>query len=258
MTERSGSGALKEIRALASKGLLRLSTLAHPQSPSADHFTTLHYQRHNQRRQEHLATLGLPLHGRSVFEVGAGIGDHTTFFLDRGCTVVSSDARPENVEALRARFPKQDALLIDLDHAAASAGRSSEIVYCYGLLYHLSRPAEAIAFMAQHTRDLLLLETCVSFGTEAQINLCSELAEDPTQAVSGTGCRPTRPWVFAELGKHFPHVYMPVTQPCHEEFPIDWQGRPQTPLTRAVFVASRSPIDNPLLQPGVPMLQRRC
>ena len=41
-----------------------------------------HYLKHNQRRQEHLATLGLPLAGRSVIEMGAGIGDHTEFFLD--------------------------------------------------------------------------------------------------------------------------------------------------------------------------------
>ena len=50
---------------------------------AAAEFHTDHYLRHNQRLLEHLATLGLPIAGRTVLEVGAGIGDLTSFFLDR-------------------------------------------------------------------------------------------------------------------------------------------------------------------------------
>lgn len=46
--------------------------------PTAErHFHSIFYLRHNARRQEHLATLGLDLGNKSVLEVGAGIGDHT-------------------------------------------------------------------------------------------------------------------------------------------------------------------------------------
>lgn len=55
------------------------------------HFTNSHYQRINQRRLEHLASLHLPLENRSVLEVGAGIGDLTSFFLDRNCEVVITE-----------------------------------------------------------------------------------------------------------------------------------------------------------------------
>jgi len=61
-------------------------------SPKGDAFLSYHYQRHNQRRLEHLASLGLDIAGCTVLEVGAGIGDHTSFFLDRGCEVVTSDS----------------------------------------------------------------------------------------------------------------------------------------------------------------------
>ena len=57
-------------------------------------FLSMHYLRHNARRLEHLAGLGLPLHGRSVVEFGAGVGDHTAFYLDRDCAVTATDARP--------------------------------------------------------------------------------------------------------------------------------------------------------------------
>ncbi|HUK57003.1 MAG TPA: SAM-dependent methyltransferase, partial [Nitrospiria bacterium] len=40
-----------------------------------DCFLSYHYQRHNQRRQEHLASLGLNIQGATVLEAGAGIGD---------------------------------------------------------------------------------------------------------------------------------------------------------------------------------------
>ena len=63
-----------------------------------------HYQRHNARRLEHLASLRLDLAGKRVLEVGAGIGDHTTFFLDRDCTVVATEPRPENCRVFAANL----------------------------------------------------------------------------------------------------------------------------------------------------------
>lgn len=68
-------------------------------------FHSDYYLRINQRRLEHLATLPLPLAERSVLEVGAGIGDHTSFFIDRGCTVTITDAREENLAIVGRRLP---------------------------------------------------------------------------------------------------------------------------------------------------------
>jgi len=222
-------------------------------------FISFDYYRHNQRRLEHLATLGLDIAGAGVLEVGAGIGDHTSFFLDRGCRVVSSDARPENVAVLRSRFPGLAVLTLDLDHPdPATLGQTFDIVYCYGLLYHLERPAEALAFMARHCRKLLLLETCVSGGDSPAIHACDEPKDNRTQAYSGQGCRPTRPWVFAQLKRLFEFVYVPLTQPNHVEFPTDWCSSPTTPLTRSVFIAARQRLTNTLLVEELPMQQRRA
>lgn len=203
------------------------------------------YLRHNQRRQEHLASLGLSLDARTVIEVGAGIGDHTSFFLDRGCSVVTTEGRPENLQLLRRRYPHLDPRLLDLDDPDPAFADEAEIVYCFGTLYHLSRPAEAIQFLAAHTTDMLLLETCVSPGSNEKVDFVDEDDANPSQAVSGMGCRPTRPWVWARLSEHFPHVYMTRTQPWHEEFPLEWNFEPEpAQLTRAVFLASRRPIAN--------------
>ncbi len=222
-------------------------------------FHSAHYLRHNRRRQEHLASLNLPLARLSVLEVGAGIGDHTGFFVDRGCAVTSTEVRPENLNIIRDHFP--DILVKQLDMDRPDDGiidAEYDIVYCYGLLHHLRRPAEAIEFMARHCRRMLLLETCVSFGEEEEVHPVPEEAENVTQSFVGVGCRPTRPWIFRELQSRFAHVYVTETQPWHEEFPIDWtvephNGRP----SRSIFVASRVPLDSSVLLENIPMRQRR-
>lgn len=229
-----------------------------PISPREE-FHGFHYLRHNQRRLEHLATLGLPLAERSVLEVGAGIGDHTEFFLDRGCSVFTTDGRPENVEVLRERFPWIAVDLLDLDDPDPSFRHGAEVVYCYGTLYHLARPAEALAFLAERCGNLLLLETAVSFGDDLSVNVVEEQAFHPSQAVSGKGCRPTRPWVLAQLRRYFSHVYLPGTQPWHPEFPLDWAASPppEGELSRAIFIASREALVHPNLTETLPVRQGR-
>jgi len=100
----------------------------------------------------------------------------------------------------------------------------------------------------------------VSFGNDSQVNLVDEAQGRATQAVSGTGCRPTRPWIVNELKKHFPHVYMTVTQPNHEQFAIDWTAPDKHPvkLVRAVFVASRHALDSDQLTTSIPDHQTYC
>jgi SAM-dependent methyltransferase len=231
-------------------------------------FRSVFYIRHNARRQEHLASLGLDLHGKSVLEIGAGAGDHTTFFLDRGCTVVSVEARAQNcawfAATLRehARWGYEAAGRATIHQGVAARlgdvvpGRF-EIVYCYGLLYHVADPDAALAAMAERCDGMLLLETCVSFGADEAVNPVPERRQSLTQSVEGMGCRPTRPWIFRRLARLFPYVYVPRTQPAHEDFPLDWT-RPELArghMTRAVFIASRRPLVNPALLDHLPPLQ---
>lgn len=219
-------------------------------------FMSPRYQMINQVRFDHLASLGLDLTNKTVLELGAGIGDHTQFFLDRNCDVTSTEGRPENLAVFGERFPHVRSFLLDVDTPNVEFDEKFEIVYSYGLLYHLGDPFNALKRMCDWCSSLLLLETIVSYDSGKSIDYCKDLTFDPTQSVSGEACRPSRRWVFDQLKKHIDFVYMPVTQPKFKElYPLDWTAERKYPVSRAVFIASRSEIDNELLVNSVPDTQ---
>lgn len=228
-------------------------------TPQGD-FHSDRYLRNTARRLEHLASLGLDLDNRSVLEVGAGIGDLTSFFLDRNCRVHSTEGRPDNFDVLRQRYqngPNVTSELLDLDPPPAHNGKRYDVVFSYGLLYHLSSPSLALDYLATSCADLLLLETIVIPNGTPGENPWAENAALAGAAVSGTGSRPTRSWVWSALMTRFPHVYMPRTQPRHIEFPIDWTLPGYPAATRSIFIASRTPIENPLLSADLLTKQSR-
>ncbi len=213
------------------------------------HFHSNRYLRLNSRRLEHLASLKIPVKGMSVLEIGAGIGDHSHYYIDRGCKITITEARSQNLKYLRSRYPDCNIQFLNLEQPTHIEGSPFDVVHCYGVLHHLSNPEQALEFISRNTGRMLFLETQVSFGESEEINIVSEPKSDPTQAYSGIGCRPTRPWVYNRLKKLFKYVYIPITQPNHEEFPIDWnspdkhKGNSQS----AIFIASREKIENELL-----------
>ncbi|MGE0701735.1 MAG: class I SAM-dependent methyltransferase, partial [Hyphomicrobiaceae bacterium] len=223
------------------------------------------YVRHNQRRLEHLASLGLDLSAKTVLEPGAGTGDHTLFYLDRGCRVTSVEPRPENCAVWRQKMAESwcpntaNASLIEGPYEAIDRLEEQfDIVHCYGFLYHVGDPEAAIAMLARRTRGFMVMETCVSMDDGLAVNVIDEPRENPAQAFDGKGCRPTRAWVMAALARHFPFAYATRTQPAHDEFPTDWSRRPwpsKSGLTRAVFVAARGALASRDLLPSLPMLQ---
>jgi cyclopropane fatty-acyl-phospholipid synthase-like methyltransferase len=213
-------------------------------------FLSRPYQEHNIARLKHLESLGLNISNKSVLEIGAGIGDHTFYYLIKNCNVISTDARPELVEFIKDRF-NNTAFTLDAETELAKLESLPvvDIIHCYGLLYHISNPEEFLRSLKSRCHTLFL-ETCVShdFRQDGPY-VTDENSNNPTQAKSGKGCRPTRGWIYSILKETFPYVYMPVTQPDHQEFPSDWSApmEDRSKLIRSVFCASTEPIKNPLL-----------
>ena len=50
-------------------------------------------------------------------------------------------------------------------------GAPFDVVHCYGLLYHLGQPRQALEYLSHNTGKMLFLETCVSFGSGEEVHL---------------------------------------------------------------------------------------
>ena len=225
-------------------------------SGSAAAFETADALHLNAARLDHLATLGFALDGARVIEVGAGIGLLSGFFESRGCTLVSTEGRTDNVAEMRRRFPARDVRQVDLDNEPdlSSLGRF-DVAFCYGTLYHLAKPAEALRALAG-VADTLLLETCLTPGSHVDVHLVRESASQ-NQALAGIGCRPTRSWVMEQLRSLWGYAYTTVDQPNHPDFETDWLVPYKHGNHRAVFIASRRPLPLPKLIAGLPDRQPR-
>jgi SAM-dependent methyltransferase len=209
----------------------------------------------NQARQDHLASLGLPISHKRVLEVGAGIGLHTPFFLDRGCEVLITDGAAANVEEVHRRLPGRPAQVLDVELAESLEHLGHfDIVYCYGLLYHVGDP-EAVLQRLSAVSDMILLELICNRDTAESLVLTRDPAS-LNQSTTGGACRPSREWILSRLRRFWGHGYITQTQPDDPEFPEDW-SLPTTGNTRAVFVGSRKPMTNTNLLTAAPAQQPR-
>lgn len=222
-------------------------------------FQANYYQTHNISRLKHLDSLNFDFNGKTVLEIGAGIGDHTYYLLIKGAKVTSTDARKELVDKIKSRLEVEAFVLdVEKDLDVLQKLPKFDIIYCYGLLYHIGNPSEFIASLKGKS-DLLLLETCVSSDHRPEdSHIVVENPLDPTQASSGKGCRPSRKWLAKEIQKSFEHVYFPTSQPDHEQFPKDWkvEMEDRINLKRAIFIGSNSLLNSDKLTLELPIIYK--
>jgi FkbM family methyltransferase len=199
-----------------------------------------------------LASLEISGAGKSVLDVGCGVGHLSGFFEERGARVVGVDARPENIARLHSLYPGRTAHVANVEFDRLSELGRFDIVFCYGLLYHLENPSAALRNMASCCGELLLLETVVTDDPRPIFQLVDEPPATISQAVSGFGCRPSPAFVAMALSRMgFSFVYTSDTCPNHPDFKFEWTGGGEWSrdgkLLRCIFVASRTRLSNPHL-----------
>jgi hypothetical protein len=229
-------------------------TYAGPLPEALADYHSPRWRRHNARRLEFLASLRLPLAGRTLLELGAGVGDHTEFFLDRSCVVTAVEARSEAVAVMQTRFEHHESVTVlerDLDPPDASLAGTFDVVMCLGLLYHVAHPQQLVTWAASHAADLLVIETIVSPAPGGDPQMVGEDARLPGASTHGTGCRVTRQWLWSLLSASMPYVYATRGQVPHYEFPMDWRAcGPGT--TRTILIASRRALSDEALTSTLP------
>lgn len=198
------------------------------------------YQNLNRIRLEHLDSLQLDIEDAEVLELGAGVGDLTSYWVQKGCMVTCVEGREENANHIKDRYRlgMVTTMVLDLDDVPPFP-KAYDIVFSYGILYHLRQPFTALKSWAMVCRELLLLETVIS-----KTNMSTPVDEDPTDPTAGINkCAiwPNYDELVCYIKDLFPCVYAPARPPDHEEYttsPQEAKG-----LVRRVLVASRSSID---------------
>src|SRR5690242_8285275 len=206
----------------------------------------------NRARMEHLDSLQLPLAGKRVLDAGCGVGHLARYFVDRGCQVTCVDARQDNIDSLRSRYPDVTAHVVNVETDSLLALGQFDIVFCYGLLYHLENPVAALRNFSHVCGGILLLETVITDHREPILQLSDEPAETPNQALGGFAGRPSPAFVAMALTRAgFRYVYAPRHPPEHPDFQFKWQNdlafSRNGHLLRCIFVASRQLQDNAAL-----------
>ncbi len=196
---------------------------------------------------EHLASLNLPFQGKSVLEVGSGVGWHTYFFEQRNCKVLCTDGRSDNVDEHRSRFPHRRVELVDMDiphsHDREKYG-CFNIVHCYSVLYHLQDPAQTISDLAAICDDFLIIETDVLKEDADRIEFRTTEPTIASQSIHGVRNVVGRPWLWRELKKHFPFVYCPITQPDHADYPLRFPAPINGKAKKIIMIGSRIDLSN--------------
>jgi len=189
---------------------------------------------------EHLESLGLPFQGKSVLEVGCGVGHFTKWLLETmkvAPPIVCVDGRAENIAELKRRVPEHaEGFVIDLDHDG-DIGLRFDIVFCYGLLYHLENPLLVLRKLATVCAGVLLMESIVAGETGRTLTLMDEPSHVQNQGLTPLAQWPSRDWIEHVLRTLGFHVYR-TPPPQHPDFTGG------SSIQRVVLIGSREPLDN--------------
>jgi 2-polyprenyl-3-methyl-5-hydroxy-6-metoxy-1,4-benzoquinol methylase len=222
-------------------------------------FGQLEGYRSTGRRLEHLTSLDLRLWGKSVLEVGAGAGLLSSFFVDRMCKVLVTDASASAISLARSFYNSslQDVQrnnvsfeIIDFDTPIDWSQRPrKQVVICYDAFWQAKACRTFLHNLSAACEEILLLETRVAFGHHEELfavpdqDLRTESSVPP-----GAMVIPTRKWLWQRLSDSFPFVYTPLTQPWLDSFPTNWDlSNQHSAFGRSIFIASRVELENHVL-----------
>lgn len=198
-------------------------------------------------RFENFDKLNIDLKQKTILELGAGIGNHTKFLYRKSPKkIISIEGRPENFNILKDKFKSTDKVvpvLYNLEDYISTLDELKDgvdIIYNYGLLYHLKNPLQFIDELNNIKHDKMILETCIEL--EGNENVVDEDKKSFSQSLSGSGSRPNLYKLVDKLKENYKNVFYPE-QPNHAWFNI--HSTPPPTLKRIVIVCEGRILDKP-------------
>ena len=179
----------------------------------------------------------------TAVDVGCGLGHFSGLLNSLGFYVTGVDGRAENVQESARRFPATQFLNINVEDAQIAQLGTFDLVFCFGLLYHLENPLLAIRNLRAITKSLLLVEGLIYPGDDPIMGLVDE-TEYEDQGLRNFAFYPTEACLIKMLYRAgYSNVYRLLMLPAHPGY----QDEPRRPRNRTVLAASLEPLPTDLL-----------
>lgn len=181
----------------------------------------------------------------TALDAGTGIG-YFAGYLSRNhnLQVVAFDARPSNIEEAKRCYPEVTFVVGNAESDEIVSLGKFDVVTAFGLFYHLENPFLGARNLAQMTKYLLVIESMIAPGRLPQALLLDEYLGDD-QSIRYVAFHLTASGLVKLLYKAgMTYVYLPRSKVNHEEF----RGGLFRRQVRTIFVASRTPLDDPLFK----------
>lgn len=180
---------------------------------------------------------------KTALDLGCGLGYYAELLHGFGLQVLGVDGRRENVEEAKKRFPHLEFQTIDAQDPALTSIGKFDLVFCFGLFYHLENPFRVIRSIAEMTAQVTLLEGIVYPSPEPVLVLMDE-NNGMDQGMNFVAYYPSEPCLVKMLHRSsLAHCYNPSPMPAHDEYRIGPNGFRR----RTMIAASRTAIQTPLL-----------
>ncbi len=175
----------------------------------------------------------------NAVDAGCGVGFFSQTLAECGLNVCGFDARAENVDEARRRFPGIPFEQADIEeHKICQLGRF-DLVLCFGLLYHLENPLRAVRNLRAITKKCLLLES-MCLPDERCTLLLRQEARQEDQSLKEMACYPSEGSLVKILYRAgFAKVYRVTSLPNHDDF----RETAEHTQRRTVLLASSIPIE---------------
>jgi len=220
-------------------------------------FDAKHYELLNSSRaavvSQVLSELRDPLNLQTAADVGCGLGFFSGLLRDSGFSVTAIDGRQENVEEAARRFPGVTFKRHDAQDERIRELGTFDLVFCFGLLYHLENPLLAIRHLEAMTGQIIFIEAVVFPGDEPVMALVDEeIHED--QGLNHIAFYPTEACLAKMLYRSgFSRAYAMAAPPQHP----DYQATRGSRRVRTMLLGSRERIRSKLLvdlpEPSTPI-----
>jgi 2-polyprenyl-3-methyl-5-hydroxy-6-metoxy-1,4-benzoquinol methylase len=165
-----------------------------------------------------LAELKPMLNLQTAVDVGCGLGYFSGFLRSLGMQVTAVDGREENVEETQRRNPSIKVHCYNAEDSGLRTLGRFDLVFCFGLLYHLENPLLAIRNLQAMMGKLLLVEGVIFPGSDPVMALIDEeIHED--QGLNHIAFYPTEACLVKMLYRSgFSSVLRLVQQPAHSHY----------------------------------------